>query len=288
MRKATRIVAKTPRGMVVALALAFVLSGCAGTRMRIPQMNPVTKVAMQERFEKGIRPSLDVPVAEREGLAREVAGRIHAGAINMCQALFGPEHNCHARLARYRLSVKSRDSQVNAQIDSMNRITVFGGLIRKVGSPDELAAVLAHEYAHGLMAHVGRKMRNVGGGALIGMAVGAAVGAAVSDDPDAVSDAMRVGLDSGATIGARVYSQAMENEADHLGLFILNDAGYSLKAASHFHMRLLNERRFVRKNDEDATLLYLRSHPGSRERIQKLIAAEAMIKKGHTRPQWKK
>lgn len=80
----------------------------------------------------------------------------------------------------------------------------------------------------------------------------------------------------------------MENEADHLGPFISNEAGYDPKAASHFHMRLLNEGRFVRNRKRNPTMLYIRTHPGSKERIQKLIGAESMIESGHVRPIWKR
>ena len=264
------------------------MSGCAGTRMRMPQMTPVTKAAMQERFSEGIPPSLEVPAVERTKFAYRAGDRVHGAATRTCDRVFGPEHQCATRLAGYRLTVRPNSPIFNAHIDLKNEITVYGGLIRRVGSDDELAAVLAHEYAHGLMGHVGKKMRNVIGGSLIGIAVGAAVGAAVGDDSDDVSDAMRVGTDYGTLVGLRVYSQAMENEADHLGLFILNEAGYNLKAASHLQMRLLNARKFVRNQEEEATLLYIRTHPGSKERIQKLIGAENMIGEGHLRPLWNK
>ncbi len=272
---------------LLTLVLVVALSGCAGTRMRMPQLSPVTKAAMQERFDEGIPPSLNLPSSARTGFARQTGDRIHASAIRLCRRVFGSEHGCGARLARYRLVVRPGSSVVNAHIDLHNNITVYGGLIRRVGSSDELAAVLAHEYAHGIMGHVGRKMRNVIGASLIGMAVGAVVGAA-TEDPDDGAGWARLGQGIGTDVGIRVYSQAMENEADHLGLFILHDAGYNPKAASHFHMRLLNERRFVRNSKQQLGLLYMRTHPGSEERIQKLMSTEQMIESGHERPLWKK
>ena len=271
-----------------AILATFLLGGCAGIRMQIPQMTPYTKAVMLERFEEGIPPSLDLPADERQRFAHRAADPIHGAAITMCDRIFGPEHGCASRLSRYRLTVKPQSPVVNAHIDLKNTITVYGGLIRLVGSDDELAAVLAHEYAHGLLGHVRGKMQNIIVGTLVGMAAGAAVGAAAGDDPDDVAEAATIGAETGQLAGVRAYSQAMENEADHVGLFILREAGYEMEAASHLHMRLLNATRSAPRGKEDPTLLYIRTHPGSRERIQKLIGAERMIEDGHLSPVWKR
>ena len=276
------------KSWLLVLAAGICLSGCAGIRMQMPRMTPITKASMQERFKEGIPESLNVPASDRRRLAFQAADSVHGAAITICNRLFGPEHGCAARLSRYRLTVLPNTPVVNAHIDINNHITVYGGLIRRVGSEGELAAVLAHEYAHGLMDHPRRTMRNVAVGTLVGMAAGAVVGAAAGDDSRDTAEGMRAGAEYGQLAGIRAYSQAMENEADHLGLFILNEAGYDPKAASHFHMRMLNEGRFARNRKRNPTTLYIRTHPGSRERIQKLIGAESMIESGHVRPIWKR
>ena len=76
---------------------------------------------------------------------------------------------------------------------------------------------------------------------------------------------MRLGSQVGLTAGQRVYNRAMENEADHLGLFILQETGYGPKGASHSHVRLLNERKSIRHRSDKVRFLYERSHLGSRE-----------------------
>ncbi len=53
-------------------------------------------------------------------------------------------------------------------------------------------------------------------------------------------------------------------------------------------MRLLDSRRFVKNPKQNLSLLYVRTHPGSKERIQKLMSAEKMIEAGHDRPLWKR
>lgn len=88
------------------------------------------------------------------------------------------------------------------------------------------------------------------------------------------SERLHAARQPGLTAGLRVYSQAMENEADHLGLFILKEGGYCPKDASHSHVRLLNEQKSVRQRSDKPRLLYERSVPGSRERIQELVTRE--------------
>ena len=83
--------------------------------------------------------------------------------------------------------------------------------------------------------------------------------------PNVGDDYMRLGSQVGLTAGLRVYSRAMENEADHLGPFILKQAGYGPKGASHSHVRLLNERKSVRHRSDKARLLYERIHSGITE-----------------------
>ena len=269
--------------LVIALACLLALSSCAGPKASIPKLSPITREAMHERFKEGIPPSLRTSTSERTGLARRAQHRIHAAAVRACQRIFQDGQNCLLDLSRYRVRVRPNDPTVNAHIDINSNITVYGGLIRLVGSEDELAAVLAHEYSHGLMRHLRKKLRNMAIGGLIGLAAGATVGAAAKEP-----DSIRTGTDIGIKMGSLVYSQSMENEADHLGLFILHEAGYNTKSASHFFMRMLHARKFVRRSPKGTVPFYFKTHPPYKERIQKIVATEAMIEQGHTSPIWKR
>ena len=270
--------------LILALIVAT-LSGCAGTKMQVPQVSPNTRTAMEERFKDGIPPSMRMPEEDMLSALDRIDHRIKAAASRVCTRMFGQSYLCPQRLDRF--SVRAVQSPiVNAYIDAHSRITMFSGLMARAGSEDEIAAVLAHEYSHGLMGHVAKGAQNSALATLTGMAVGAAVGAKTKD-PNDIGHWMRLGTNIGSQVGLRIYSQAMENEADHIGLFILSEAGYNVKAASHFHMRMLNERKFVRNRTERANLLYVRTHPGHKERIQKLVATEAQIGSGLKQPVWK-
>ena len=180
----------------------------------------------------------------------------------MCDRIFGPEHGCASRLSRYRLTVKPQSPVVNAHIDLKNSITVYGGLIRLVGSDDELAAVLAHEYAHGLFgARFGGRCRTSSSERWSAWPLERLSEPSPATTPMTWPEAATIGAETGQLAGVRAYSQAMENEADHVGLFILREAGYEMEAASHLHMRLLNATRSAPRGKEDPTLLYIRTHP---------------------------
>ena len=195
------------KSWLLALAAGLCLSGCAGIRMQMPRMTPITRTSMQERFKEGIPESLNVPASDRRRFAFQAGDSVHGAAITICKRVFGPEHGCATRLARYRLTVLPNTPVVNAHIDINNHITVYGGLIRRVGSEGELAAVLAHEYAHGLMNHPRRTMRNVAVGTLVGTVAGAVIGAAAGDDSGDTAEGMRAGAECGQLAGIRAYSQ---------------------------------------------------------------------------------
>lgn len=269
----------------ILVLIAVAASSCAGIKMQIPQVSPITRTAMQERFKDGIPPSMRMPEEDMLGALDQINHRIKAAASRVCTRMFGEAYLCPQRLDRFEVRAV-RSPVVNAYIDANSRITMFSGLMARAGSHGEIAAVLAHEYSHGLMGHVAKGAQNSALATLTGMAVGAAVGAKTKD-PNDLGDWMRLGTNIGSQAGMRIYSQAMENEADHIGIFILSEAGYNVEAASHFHMRMLNERKFVRNRKEQANLLYVRTHPGHKERIQKLVATEALISGGLRQPIWK-
>ena len=269
----------------ILVVTAIAISSCAGIKMKIPQVSPVTRTAMHERFKDGIPPSMRMPEEQMLSALDHINDRIKAAASRVCARMFGEKYLCPQCLDRFEVRAV-RSPIVNAYIDANSRITMFSGLMARAGSDDEIAAVLAHEYSHGLMSHVAKSAQNSALATLTGLAVGAAVGAK-TEDPKDLGGWIRIGTNIGSRVGLRIYSQAMENEADHVGLFILNEAGYNVKAASHFHMRMLNARKFVRNRRDKANLLYVRTHPGHKERIQKLVATESLIEQGLRQPIWK-
>ena len=66
------------------------------------------------------------------------------------------------------MHVKPEDDTINATADIQGNVTFYGGLVRRVGSDDEIAGVMGHEMAHVLLKHNEKAQQNM----TVGMAIG--------------------------------------------------------------------------------------------------------------------
>lgn len=274
-----RMIVRT--GAVAALAASW-LSGCAGTRIMTPAIDPSIQAASQQRARQPIPASRRTPRSDQIGLVGRIDGRLRPAAIRVCQRSFGTPEGCRAAFGSRTLDVRVSDSRINAFVGDKYDVVLLGGLVSHAGSDDEIAAVLAHEYSHALLRHPQKTQMNRLGGLLIGAAIGAAVGAK-TDDPDLADLGARAGFEAGNL----VFSRSMELEADHLGMFILHEAGYDVSAASHFHIRMMKLAARGSSTGAKGFLGFISTHPSPERRIDKIIATERLIQNGATSPRWK-
>jgi hypothetical protein len=147
-------------------------------------------------------------------------------------------------------------------VDGINLVRVNYGMLKLVRSDDELAAVLGHEIVHILKSHVEKSATIRGIGALIATGVivaGAARGVNVTDAVDGIR-----GL---TTITDRGFSRDYEREADYLGLYLADQAGFDINAALSYWEHIGAVAPQLSAN-------YLSTHPSTPERfvrIQKTI-----------------
>ena len=155
-----------------------------------------------------------------------------------------------------------RDPSLNAFAMPGGYIGVHSGLLLAANSESELAAVLAHEISHVTQRHLARlvtKQSQGQAGSLLALAV--AVLAARSN-PDVAMGAVMAG--QGAAIQHQLnYSRDFEREADRIGLFLLERAGYDIRGMGSFFERLQKYGRLYENNAPG----YLRTHPLTTERL---------------------
>lgn len=148
-----------------------------------------------------------------------------------------------------RVEVRAR-ADVNAFAAPGGYIILMQGALKDATSPDEIAAVLAHEMAHVIHGDPADQMVRVAGLSLISQLLGN-------------GGAMTVfGL-------GFAYSREVERRADRTGVIVLNDARVPVRGMAVFFERLAQEER--------SALLpsYLSTHPSTEERIQTARAAVA-------------
>ena len=143
--------------------------------------------------------------------------------------------------------------QVNAWTDG-EKIYATTGLMRYLTNDTELANVVAHELAHAIRGHVIKKSVN----ALIGTILGGTL-----DVLSSLGGVYTGGQYSqwGAALGGRLFSKAMEKEADYVGLYLLARAGYDFTKAPNLF------RRLAVASPGSVVASYLKTHPSTPERF---------------------
>ncbi|MFA5851748.1 MAG: M48 family metalloprotease [Spirochaetales bacterium] len=164
--------------------------------------------------------------------------------------------------------------EINAFASPGGHILVTRGLLRKVRSEDELAAVLAHEIAHvalghGLASVQGARVTQIAAEFAIdaGKATGGEVAAFTSSFGDSISELAKILILSG-------YSQTYEFQADLEARRIIAAAGYDPNALASLIGRLPSR-------DEKGGAGFAVTHPDPSSRIGALNAQPLEPGKGH-------
>jgi predicted Zn-dependent protease len=154
-----------------------------------------------------------------------------------------------------------KEQEPNAFAIPGGHIFITSGLIRLVDTEDELAGVIGHEIAHGVLRHIDKAIDRA---KRISLATLAAVIAGAFLSKDAKGAAT---LTTGAMAMAQSlmlkYTRENEVEADQKGMKYLTDAGYDSQAMVLFLKKIYRWQRF---SSPDVPT-YLSTHPGIDARI---------------------
>ncbi len=147
--------------------------------------------------------------------------------------------------------------------NEMNAFTVPGGgiyfytgLMSKLRTDDEVAAVLAHEIGHCAARHTIKKFQTALGYDLFGAMVFSQA------QTDVRVRIAHMGADALVGLGMSAYSRSDEYEADRLGVKYMYLAGYRPEAMVATFEVLARDSK-----DDDHDWLLLRSHPYLKDRI---------------------
>jgi predicted Zn-dependent protease len=155
-----------------------------------------------------------------------------------------------------------QDNSINAFALPGSIIGVHTGLILATNSESELASVLGHEIGHETQHHLARMLasqkydtfKNIAGIALALLVARA--------NPELATGA----LTAASAVGVQNqldYTREHEREADRVGLSILDNAGFDVRAMPAFFNTLQRGTRFA----EGSAPSFLRTHPLTSERI---------------------
>ena len=252
------------------LAAAVALAGCSKPVLHIDEPSEMHQEIADEVLDStALGPSRNIGVADVTATVARVLPPIRRASHEICWELSLPAGNCRAVLDA-EVTVDPAEADPNAFADMHGNVHMHGGIVSISGSDDEVAAVLAHEFAHVMYGHVERKMST----ALVGMAVAGGLALAITSDGGAydqraTEDFMQVGYD----VGSHAYSPEMEIEADRTAIYILERAGYRPSAMRDTIVRLSRMEQAYRLGLIPHRVGFLQTHPSNDRRIAHILSA---------------
>lgn len=127
------------------------------------------------------------------------------------------------------------NNELNAFCMPGGKIVVYTGLMKIIGSDDELAVVLGHEVAHAVAKHSNERMSQQ----VLAQYGSNILGAALANKSAAVQSVAGEVFGLGAQYGVMLpFSRKQESEADYMGLVLMTMAGYNPDVALTFWKKM--------------------------------------------------
>lgn len=279
-----------PRFALLPPLLFGLLLGACGTSYELPGIDSAALTeASQIIAEEKVQAAGTGKTPENEAWERyrRVVDSVEPVAEDFCKAQ-RPEES--EKFCDFNIRV---DGSVTNKPNAFQRIGSDGrpdlsmtpSFLTLARNDDEMAFVLGHEAAHQISGHLDKQSQQQTAGAAIGAILGTALviaGAAAGADMSSTGGAIILGSGAiGAYGGRHVYSQTYELEADMLGTYITEKAGYDPVLGSRVFARLsADEGRPVPQGKAS----FWSTHPRSPERIAVVMATadriEAQRKEG--------
>ena len=159
-------------------------------------------------------------------------------------------HSIDSTPYRYQFTIIKSD-EINAFTIPGGNIYVFSGLIELTETPEELAAVLAHEIGHAEKRHVVNKLVKE-------LSITVIVSILSGGDPSVLTQILK-------DIIGNSFDRDQEEEADAYALTLLENSGIAPKNLARFFERLNDKDLDYNKNLE-----ILMTHPHNDNRIDKV------------------
>jgi predicted Zn-dependent protease len=155
-------------------------------------------------------------------------------------------------------------SEVNAFCLPNGKIVFYEGILKYADTPDYIAVVMGHEMAHAIAKHGNERMSQEAAMNLLGNLASEAI---ANKKGAGAQQLFNIGFGIGSQAGVLLpYSRKHEYEADKIGMYIMDIAGYDINAAPAFWEKMLDGKN---PNTND----FFSTHPSDAKRIAALKEA---------------
>ncbi len=272
--------------VVGSISVILSLSAC-GTTYQMPvvadaELSRANSVIAKE----SATPLARVPMLDGVSRFERVAARIEPHAEALCRQET-PKRDCDLQI-RVDLDPRAPANAFQTVNSDGPLIIITAPLLQGTRNDDEVAFVIGHEAGHHIASHLDKQKAQQLAGALILGAVAAYAGAGSSDQYQAQQN-VETAMDLGSSVGSVAYSRTYELEADMLGAYITESAGYNAEKGSLLFAR----REGGNVAGANGAMSLWSTHPRSPERIAtvRYAVADARAKKEAgqpMRPEWRK
>lgn len=234
------------------LFIAVILSSCARPYVDTPKLSD-SEIKAEQQIQIQQAAEYEMDKQEKKAIRKlkllerltSVAPKVTRAGIPICRQIHRYSTECVYEF------VLKEERGMNAYTDG-EKIFITPAMISFTKNNEELALILSHEYAHIVLGHVTSSKAN----AVVGAILGAVVDGAIAYNGYNTGQTF---TNLGASAGVLVYSQAFESEADYVGLYIMENAGYDISKAPNFW------RRMSERNPD--SIVIAQTHPTTAERF---------------------
>lgn len=228
MNKTSRIV------YISATASMLMLAACSKPTTERPELDQESitqETAEQKRIlqnkaqEISKKPVTEAEFAAMQRRLQRIAPRITGAGLAICRDIGRDPQTCV-----YDYHLKNEEN-LNAYADG-EAIFVTPIMMRFAETDDELSVVLGHEYAHNLMGHIASKKTNLMAGTGIGFALDMLATHVIGINTGGQISKL------GASAGGNAFSPSFESEADYVGMYVTERAGFNTSNAHNFWRKM--------------------------------------------------
>ena len=251
---------KLLRNMFLILLSLIIIAGCTHktpytNRSQMIFMSPKDELALGEKsYQEALSDSKVITETKDANRVKTIGSKI-AKVANRSD--FNWEFNL------------VQNDALNAFCLPGGKVVVYTGILKAARNDDQLATVISHEIAHALARHGAERMSS----SMVQQGVQALGNVVLAVGAPEYQNIFNQTYGIGTQVGVMLpYGRMQESEADEIGIYLMNKAGYNVHESLKFWENMSDGK--IETSD------FLSTHPSSTTRIKDLEKVIAKVQAG--------